>query len=382
MKTSSYFIQLQRWQWKRALLQTTAISAFYLSLTISGVLAQGYFDYLAGVPGSLALNTVVLLFLLNAAVGSIGLGLANYLGVSYRAHHKALHFKNMLTQILRKPGARPFSSKDNVTPGVALNIFRDDVEATMDWTVQLQDLIGLFATTLLAFVMMLRVSVTITLGVFVPLVVIIFVTERLSQRIDSYRKDHREATGSVTELISEIFGAVQTIQIANAEPAIIEELHRRNELRRQAAIRDRVLTRLIDVISGNTVTIGVALTLLIAARAIQAGTFTIGDFALFAASIWPVSELLRSVGAMMAGYKQATVSITRMQSVMQTGQDDQLVAPGAVYLQEALPPIPFVEKSAQDRLDTLTVEHLSYQYDELSEGSEDRVRQGISDISF
>lgn len=374
MKTSRYFLALQRWQWWRVLLETLAITAFYFSLTLNGVIAQAYFDYLAGVSGHLALPTIVLFLGLNALMGVVGLGMANYIAISYEAHYRALHFKNMLRQLLRRPGARPFSNGDGMSPGVALSVFRDDVEATLVWTIELQDLIGLGLASLFALILMLRVSVPITLGVFLPLLLIVLVTERMSQRVDRYRRAYREATGEVTEFISEMFGAVQAIQLANADHSVIEEFHRRNEHRRHTATRDRVFTRLINLISDNMVTIGIALTLLVAAQAIRAGQFTIGDFALFAANTWPVSELLRSVGAMMAGYKQAGVSVGRMQAIMQT-EDEQLVTPGPVYLDSSLPALPSLSAPVAP-LTQLEVLHLSYVHGGEGEAT------GIHDISF
>lgn len=357
MKTSTYFATLQRWQWKRVLLQTTAITLFYVSLTASGVIAQAYFNQLSDLAGGLSLSVIVLLTLLNALVGAGGLGSANMIGVAYRAHHRAIHHKNMFQRLLSVP--RPFGS---LSSGVALNTFRDDVDATMEWTIAMQDLVGLCAATLFAFVMMLRASVFVTVGVFVPLLVIMFLTNRLSHRIDSYRRERREATGEVTELIGEMFGAVQAIQLANAEMAVMDEFAQRNERRKQTAVRDRVLTRVIEAVSGNTVTIGVALTLLMSAYAMQAGTFTIGDFALFAANIWPVSELLSSIGEMIAGYKQSTVSVERMQTLMQSAPEAQLVRPTEVYLSQPCPDVPFVAKKPEHHLQTLAVSGLSYQH--------------------
>ena len=157
-------------------------------------------------------------------------------------------------------------------------------------------------------------------------------------------------------------GAVQAIQVNNAEERIITHFRRLNETRRQSIVRDELLTRLINALSGNTVVIGTALVLIFAARAMQRGDFTVGDFALFVAYIWPLTEWFRNVGALIGLYKQTGVSVQRLQTLMQGAPPTQLTAPAPVYLTGELPPLPTIRKTAQDRLAVLEVRGLCYRY--------------------
>ncbi|MEZ4658677.1 MAG: hypothetical protein R2911_13990 [Caldilineaceae bacterium] len=59
--------------------------------------------------------------------------------------------------------------------------------------------------------------------------------------------------------------------------------------------------------------------------------FTVGDFALFAAYIWPVTIWIRTLGVTIADYRQGGVSIGRMQMLMQGAEPAQLVEHGPIY---------------------------------------------------
>ena len=362
MKARNFFLRLYRWQAGRVVIQTAGVVIYYVSLAISGLIAQAFFNRLSGSPVALTLASIITLALLNTFLGIAGLGLANIVGVPYRAYSQTLLFKNMLTQLLKRPGAATFPQGKELTPGKALNIFRDDVDELLGWSEEVQDFVGLILANIVAFYVMFRVSVPITLSVFAPLIIIVYVSSRLSKTIDLYHQNHREATSEVSNFITQIFAATQAIQMANAEERVIGRLRELNEKRRKMAIKDRVLTRLIDSVSNNTVTIGIALTLLVAAQAMRAGTFTIGDFALFTVNIWPVTELLRATGALIVGYRQSGVSVKRLEKMMDGAPEGALLEISPIPLHGAMPELNIPSKTDEHRLDSIKCVNLTYQH--------------------
>ena len=264
---------------------------YTLSLAFSGLILRAFFDRLAGEPGALALTTVVLLQLGNTLLAMAGLGGANAIQFyNYHLATQALLFRNIFARLLDRPGAQPLPPGADFSVGGVINTLREDVRQLWEFDLQLGDLFGFGLTTLVAVIAMLQVSVPITLGVFAPLIAIVLITNRLSDRIERYRVASRTASAQVAGAIGEIMGAVQAIQVNNAEERILAHFRRLNETRRQTIVRDELLTRLINALSGNTVVIGTALVLIFAARAMQRGDFTIGDFALFVVYIWPITE--------------------------------------------------------------------------------------------
>jgi ABC-type multidrug transport system fused ATPase/permease subunit len=64
---------------------------------------------------------------------------------------------------------------------------------------------------------MVRTSPLLTLVAFVPLVLISLAINQSSKQIIRFREANQTATGRVTGLLGELFGAVQAIKVADAE---------------------------------------------------------------------------------------------------------------------------------------------------------------------
>ena len=358
MKTGTFFWQLIRFRPALFMADLISISITYLLTIATGLVLQNFFDGLEGLPGAWSLAAVVSITAVTAIAQAASLGSANLLNLHFTMSARALLFKNMLRRILGLPGAAPMPE----TPGAAISIFRDDVRGAMEWLIWIQDEVGLVLTAVIALVIMARIDVWVTLGTFGPLIVIILIAKRLSQYLEQTHRQSREATGQVTGAISEIFGAVQAIKVANAEERVIAYLRQLNERRQETAVRDRLITQLLDALSSNSVAIGTGLILLLGARAFQRGSFTVGDFALFVSYIWPIAELLRSAGGLFAGYKQSGVSLKRMQRLMADAPPLELVVHSPVYLREPLPVLPPLRPAADPPFQTLTAHQLSGEY--------------------
>jgi ATP-binding cassette subfamily B protein len=358
MKTRTFFWQLIRFRPAFFVADLISISISYLLTIATGLILQNFFNGLEGLPGAWSLAAVVSTTAVIAIAQAASLGSANLLNLHFTMSGRALLFKNMLRRILGLPGAAPMPE----TPGAAITIFRDDVRGAIEWLIWIQDEVGLVLTAAIALVIMARIDVWVTLGTFGPLIVIILIANCLSQRLEQTHRQSREATGQVTGAISEIFGAVQAIKVANAEERVIVHLRQLNERRQETAVRDRLITQLLDALSSNSVAIGTGLILLLGARAFQRGSFTVGDFALFVAYIWPIAELLRSAGGLFAGYKRSSVSLERMQRLMVDAPPRELVAHSPVYLREPLPVLPPLLPTADLPLQTLAARQLSGEY--------------------
>src|SRR5438046_2289973 len=77
-----------------------------------------------------------------------------------------------------------------------------------------------------------------------------------------------------------------------------------NDTRRRAALLDNLMTQLLDSFNMNTISLATGLILLLAAQGMRAGTFTVGDFALFVSYVGGVAAAPRWVGRLVARHKQ------------------------------------------------------------------------------
>lgn len=356
-------ITYKPWLYLANILLWTAVHA---SPVLPGLITRAFFDRLTGV-GSAQFDLGTLAVLLVAAVlGRIlFIGFGFYTSMTNRFYMAGLLRRNLLARILERPGAAALSE----SPGEVLGRLRDDVdqiEDTVDW---LLDVVGMMTFSISALVMLLAINARMTLLVFLPLVVVLIAARAVASRIQANRRASREAATKVTGMIAEAFGAVQAIQVAGAEERVTAEFRRLSDRRRQTTLRDRLLTQLFEALSGNTVSLGTGLILLIGAQGMRTGSFTVGDFALFVYYLAFVSDFIQWSGRWMAYYKQTGVAHERLLTLLQGAPAESLVRPEPIELHRPVA-APVMAAPAVEPLAELRVTGLTYQYPEGGRGVE------------
>lgn len=265
--------------------------------------------------------------------------------------------RNLLARILARPDHAP--SADGA--GETLGRFRDD-------TTQLTGFLGLlcYGVSLIVFALgaialMLRIDAQLTALVFLPLVATVAIAQRAFARIASYRQASRAAAGRVSGAIGEMFEAVGAVQVAGAEAHLIARFRALNEERRRLTLRDVALSRGLNAIFANTVSLGTGLVLLFAADAMRGGSFSIGNFALFVYYLSFVSEFTRFFGGALAGHRQTEVAIARLTALLRGAPDATLAAPIAPVPD---PPPP----ATADRVTSLEATGLTYRHPSSGRG--------------
>lgn len=77
------------------------------------------------------------------------------------------------------------------------------------------------------------------------------------------------------------------------------------------------MTELLDSVFSNSVNLGTGLILLLAGTKMRAGTFTVGDFALFVYYLTFVTQFITNVGKFITYFKQMSVSLERLTFLLQ-----------------------------------------------------------------
>lgn len=368
MKTYQFLWRMMRYRTGLYLLNGALWTAIHLAPVVPGLIAKAFFDRLTG-EAPVALDPWALIaLLLMVALGQIVLIFCGALtDILHRFTMSALVQRNMLAEVLHRPGAQAVPE----SAGEALNRMRDDAEQAEDsisWTV---DSFGQIVFTVVALIILLRIDLRMTLLVFTPMVGVVVAAQMGATRVERLRRDSREATGRVTGAIGEMFGAVQAVQVAGAEDHVIAHFRKLNDNRRQMIVKDRLMTQLLDSIFSNTVSLGTGLILIIAAQSMQAGTFSVGDFALFVYYLGFVADNTQFFGSFLAHYKQTGVSFQRMVALLQGAPPANLVQHAPLYLTGPLPEPMYVAKTADDRLQSLQVHGLTYRHEEVGHGVED-----------
>jgi ATP-binding cassette subfamily B protein len=385
VKTYQYLWRLMRYSGRYFIADTSTAAVFWLSHTVVGLILRAFFDYLtSGGRYGLGVAPAVGLQIGYALLAALALAAAILANTAFRYRSMSLMIRNMLARILEMPGSRPLPVGENGTAmssGEVVSTFRDDTNELVDAMTTIEDVGGLGITAIISLVIMLRINPLVTLGAFAPLAVIILVAQRLGPLVEKYRKASREATSQVTGLIADMFHGTQALKVGHAEERVVAYFRQLNDRRRQTMVKDMVLSQLVNTLSDGTTDVGMGLILLLTARAVVGGTFTVGDFALFVAYLWPMTQFMREVGWLFALYKKSGVSLQRMEQMMQGAPAGGPVASHPVYLTGAYPDIPYQTKTGVHRLERLTVKGLTYQYN-VANGATNNATRGITDVGF
>lgn len=363
-------------------------TAVYCARLLPGLVAQQAFNALqTGTADPPTIAWLAAAFVGAGIAGAVANTSGMTIDVFFRFSVSAVLQRNMLAEILRRPGARALDR----SPGEALSVFRDDVEHAedgSDWTV---DMFSLTVFAIFAMAILINVNATITIFVFVPLVAIIAVAQVATRRLQQSRAASQVATSRVTGALGEIFGAVQAVQIARAERGVVEHFRRLSEIRRKTVLRERAFNLLTGSVYWNTVHLGTGMILLLGANAMREGTFTVGDFALFVSYLGFVTEFSGFIGLFLTQYKQLGVSVARMLALMRAGATN---VPAASLLDstplDLTGPLPGERPTSQsvalasdhaaDRLERLEATGLTYRFGRAPDGAERA--PGIDNVSL
>lgn len=394
LNTAQHLLRLIRF---RLLAWFMDMGGFGFRLTmipLGGLVLRGFFNYLTGEPGTQI--GVVTSALLQVLIGVVAVGvmvIAFYGNFAYRYHGMALMIRNMVARLLDLPGAVALPLTAEGRPqatGQVISTLRDDTREITDLLIYLVDIAAFGVASVISLVIMWQINAWITVGIFAPLAVIVIAVQLLGKRVERIRTQSREATSRVTGLIGDMFNSTQAIKVAHAEERIVQYFAGLNDRRRDVMVKDRLLTQLVDLVGNSATAIGTGLILLLAAQAMLANAFTIGDFALFTTNIWTVTVWMRTIGNVIVRFQQVGVSFQRMGDLMQGAPPAAVTMPHPLYTMDetllARPP-----KQPQDRLALLRVVDLGYQYPAIVENHRTTAREqppmptkqsGIMDIQL
>ena len=366
MKTYQYFLQLMRFRPRYYLTDIAWATIHFAMLTVTGLILRGYFNGLTGDAGvSFTVLQAIGLQFVYTFLTLLSLYIAVMASTNFQQHGMALLIRNMLARILQMPAGQALPLEDEnrrMSTGKVISTMRDDADETLTSVIVWDDAVATGVTAAIALFIMLQINTLITLAVFIPLGIVIFIAQRLGGRARRYRQASRKATAEVTGMIADMFNATQAVKVAQAEERIVQRFRQINDQRRDAMVKDRLLTQIVDALSGGTVDIGVGLVLIFAAQAMYVGEFTVGDFALFTAYIWPVTHFMRTTGNLITRYHQVGISLRRMDKIMQTDEAGSVVAHHPIYLRHDIPDLSFEAKTNADKFEQLEVYGLTFQF--------------------
>lgn len=336
---------------------------FGVAPLLTGLVIRSFFDSLTGSApaGTSAWTFVALLVVVALLRSSVILIDITFQSIWFVSLQLLLR-RNMLKRIMERPGARavPYS------PGEAVTRFRDDVQETVRLLDFMPFTFGDGFFTVVAILIMLSINPTITLAVLVPFFAVIVTAQIASRRTQRYRQASLNSTGQVTGFIGEMFGALGAIRVSAAEDPVLKRFRALNTARQRNAIRDRIFNETVNSIFRNMAALATGAVLVLAAQSIHSGTFSVGDFALFVAYLGSLTRFTGEIGGILLQYRQAGVSVNRMQFLMQGAAPSDLVHRAPIHLSGPLPTVEFSTQPAP--FESLHVSGLTYHYPDTGRG--------------
>jgi ATP-binding cassette, subfamily B, bacterial len=332
-----------------------------------GLATRAFFDAMSGKAGLTVWTAIVVYVSVEIVEHFIGPVLGNpWNAMQQKA--QALLQRNLFAGVMRGYGRHGVP----VPVAEAISLFRDDPRAMADTLDAVADLICRLIFAGAAAFLMWRVHPLLTVVLFVPLLLISFVAQVFSERTGRYHAATREATGRLTGFLGELLGAQLAVKVAGATPHAIARLSEMGDVRRRMSLRNAVFEEAINAIHFHLAHVATGVVLLLGAREISRGTFSVGDFAMFVVFLDQLMYLPTEVARVIGDLRRIDVSMGRMHELVPGEPPEDLAHSAPVHLHGPLPDLdPPPDRVLLERLEVrgLTCAHASGEH-------------AFSDVSF
>lgn len=219
------------------------------------------------------------------------------------------------------------------SPSESIARFQQDVRDAVVWPDAWVDGTAAIAYGIGAIIIMATINRGAALVVLLPLALVTIIVRKLTPALYAARAADREATSEVTSFLGETFSGMLAFRLAGREEAAITRFERHTAVRRRTAVRDTVLTQVIDGIASSTTDVTIGLTLLVLIPAARNGTLTVGDLALFVAYAYELGRVPQFVARLISAREQTLVSYGRMGEMVAPDRIDDLFTHSEVTIE-------------------------------------------------
>ena len=313
----------------------------------------------------------LLAMLIGAGLARVALIMVN--GVTYNRNMFGvanLIRRNIMEAVLHKKDLADISGSS----GEAVNSFREDVAYCVSPLDHLLDIIGTTVYTATAIGFLIYVNPIITLFVFAPLAAAILIIRKVTDRIRGYRSSNREITSSISEILGDVAGSIQTIKVSGAQSKVLDHIDGLNQRRQKVVTKDAFFMTALSAVTDSTVHLGTAIILLFVAQSMKSGSFTVGDFSIFVYYLSSVADYMQRLGRFISSVKQSEVSFERIGALTKSENAEELVGHKPIYIQSEIEEKAYTPKNCDNPLKKLEVRGLTFKHPEGN--------RGIADISF
>lgn len=295
------------------LLNAVGWSTVHTAPLLPGYLTKMYYDGLVGdAPMQLTPGLII------AALASIGVTRALLtlgMGWSWGDYwHRLLGLVRL--NLFRLIASRPAALATPRASSETISRMRDDVEEASVPVEEFVDGGGVLGFGVGAIIIMASIDWRATLMIVSPIILSALSIELVNRHVIALRAESRKTGARVAEFIGEVFNALLIFKLSPSPRGMGHHLDRLNDSRKQAVLREKRLSVLLEVISNSTTVICTAALLFYIAVADSARGFTVGNFVLFVTYLDRVSEYAQWLLYMLGNFKRAKVSLRRLREIL------------------------------------------------------------------
>jgi ATP-binding cassette subfamily B protein len=296
-------------------------SVFFTAALLSGIAFSRFFDALSGGSSSVYLWA--------------GATLAVEIGRRTLIHGGALQWNHAwvaMEQLLRTNmlAGQVASGGDEAAvpvrdPGEALSRFRDDPQDIAWFVDNWVDLFGAAVMTGGALAIMAAVDWRVSAVVLLPVGLVAGSARFVAPYVRDARRDDLAAASGVTGVLRDVFSARDLVVAHGAVDDVVAAVAERCEVRRGAAVRNRVMAEAVRSTTRGAGELAIGLVLVVIAGGMRSGAIDVGDLALFTAYITYLTMFPRMMAMTLTRKGQAEVAVGRMSELVADGSVERLV---------------------------------------------------------
>ncbi|RKN84776.1 ATP-binding cassette domain-containing protein [Paenibacillus ginsengarvi] len=281
---------------------------------------------------------------------------------------RAIFRRNLFRFALEHPGASPLP----VSHGKLMNIIRTDAAVPESLMWDLPYFLAYTLFSLCGLAVLGAIDAVTTASLFVPMLLAVIASQMLKRRIGYHYERQQKTSDRFLGLLSDILRHHETIRINSASPAFLNRLAAAAEERATAGKRNTLFQALLGSVYEYIVGAGIVLLLLLISGNMRTGGVTVGSFTLFIFFLGYVSNAIRMMSTVTAGFKKAESALSRIAELFGEESVRKLTRHDSLYLDAAPPLTPAPTRSG--RLERMELRRLGYRYP----GTD----RGIDDIGF
>ncbi|RMG37274.1 MAG: ABC transporter ATP-binding protein [Methanobacteriota archaeon] len=295
--------------WKEFSASVTIQSIYYISPILTALLIGELYDNLVGssklnVSPYLLVILILMTFLFRSCIDVLSAYLQSRFGLRIQ--------RAIRMDILRKTYSRSYGLKKS--PSEVISMLRGDVEEVSWFTNFVSTLISFSLFAVGTVWLMLQRSPVLTVSVVIPFLLASFLVKQIQKKTIVFRKEQREVTGKITELIGDLGRNLEKIP-PQFHKNIIGKLNSLNARRAESSIKETVVASFLRILSTLMLPISVGVLFLLSQSSFQKGVFSLGDISLFFFLLKWLNRYANVVNEFLAWRIRAEVSRNRLQSI-------------------------------------------------------------------